>query len=122
MNKRIAAVNQAEIQEVTLMPFLQVFKALGVKTLGDLSHLIRENAEAAYQIACHQISMTDLDILASSVGPQNLCIAYLLKKGSGRAGIRLMLDTLNGPSDSNDLMAEIIVDQAQDLPFMHEID
>ncbi len=66
--------------------------------------------------------MTDLDILASSVGPQNLCIAYLLKKGSGRAGIRLMLDTLNGPSDSNDLMAEIIVDQAQDLPFMHEID
>ncbi len=122
LNKRIAAVNQAEIQEVTLMPFLQVFKALGVKTLGDLSHLISENAEAAYQIACHQISMTDLDILASSVGPQNLCIAYLLKKGSGRAGIRLMLDTLNGPSDSNDLMAEIIVDQAQDLPFMHEID
>ncbi len=122
LNRKIASVNQAEIQEVTLMPFLQVFKALGFKTLGDLAQLIRENSEAAYQIACHQISMTDLDILASSVGPQNLCIAYLLKKGSGRAGIRLMLDTLNGPSDSNDLMAEIILDQTRDLPFMHDID
>ena len=122
LNRKIAAVNQAEIQEVTLMPFLQLFKAMGFKTLGDIALLIRENSEAAYQIACHQISMTDLDILASSVGPQNLCIAYLLKKGSGRAGIRLMLETLNGPSDSNDLMAEIIVDQAQDLPFMHEKD
>ena len=122
LNRKIASVNQAEIQEVTLMPFLQVFKALGFKTLGDLAQLIRENSEAAYQIACHQISMTDLDILASSVGPQNLCIAYLLRKGSGRAGIRLMLDTLNGPSDSNDLMAEIILDQTRDLPFMHDID
>ena len=63
--------------------------------------------------------MTDLDILSSSVGPQNLCIAYLLKQGSGRAGIRLMLDTLNGPSESNDMMAEYIVEQAQDLSFMH---
>ena len=122
LNRKIASVNQAEIQEVTLMPFLQVFKALGFKTLGDLAQLIRENSEAAYQIACHQISMTDLDILASSVGPQNLCIAYLLRKGSGRAGIRLMPDTLNGPSDSNDLMAEIILDQTRDLPFMHDID
>ena len=122
LNRKIASVNQAEIQEVTLMPFLQVFKALGFKTLGDLAQLIRENSEAAYQIACHQISMTDLDILASSVGPQNLCIAYLLRRGSGRAGIRLMLDTLNGPSDSNDLMAEIILDQTRDLPFMHDID
>ena len=122
LNRRIAAVNQAEIQDVSLMSFLQVFKALGFNTLGDLAQCIRDYSDAAYQIACHQISMTDLDILASSVGPQNLCIAYLLKKGSGRAGIRLMLDTLNGPSESNDMMAEIILDQTRDLPFMHDID
>ena len=95
LNRRIASVNQAEIQDVTLMPFL------------------------AYQIACYQISVTDLDILSSSVGPQNLCIAYILKQGSGRAGVRLMLDTLNGPSESNDMMAEYIVEQAKDLSFMH---
>jgi hypothetical protein len=119
LNRRIASVNQAEIQEVSLMPYLSVFKLLGFKTLGDISDLIRNYAEAAYQIACYQISLTDLDILASSVGPQNLCIAFLLKKGSGRAGIRLMLDALNGPSESNDMMAEYIVEQAKGLSFMH---
>ena len=102
------------------MPYLAVFRALGFHTLGDLADLIRDYSDAAYQIACYQISLTDLDILASSVGPQNLCIAYLLKKGSGRAGIRLMLDTLNGQSESNDMMADFILEQAKDLSFMHE--
>lgn len=119
LNRRIASVNQAEIQDVTLMPFLALFKALGCKTLGDVDQLVRNYSDAAYQIACYQISVTDLDILSSSVGPQNLCIAYILKQGSGRAGVRLMLDTLNGPSESNDMMAEYIVEQAKDLSFMH---
>ena len=119
LNRRIASVNQAEIQEVSLMPYLALFKLLGFKTLGDVEDLIRDNADAAYQLACYQISLTDLDILSSSVGPQNLCIAYLLKRGSGRAGIRLMLDTLNGASESNDMMAEYIVEQAKGLSFMH---
>ena len=119
LNRRIASVNQAEIQDVSLMPYLELFKLLGFKTLGDISNLIRDYSEGAYQIACYQISLTDLDIIASSVGPQNLCIAYLLKKGSGRAGIRLMLDTLNGASESNDMMAEYIVEQAKNLSFMH---
>jgi ppGpp synthetase/RelA/SpoT-type nucleotidyltranferase len=120
LNRRIASLNQAEIQDVTLMPYLAVFRALGFHTLGDLADLIRDYSDAAYQIACYQISLTDLDILASSVGPQNLCIAYLLKQGSGRAGIRLMLDTLNGASESNDMMADFILEQAKDLSFMHE--
>ena len=119
LNRRIASVNQAEIQDVTLMPYLALFKALGCKTLGDVDQLVRNYSDAAYQIACYQISVTDLDILSSSVGPQNLCIAYILKQGSGRAGVRLMLETLNGPSESNDMMAEYIVEQAKDLSFMH---
>lgn len=121
LNRRIASVNQAEIQDVSLMPFLVVFKGMGLKTLGDLAGLIRKYGDAAYQIACYQISVTDLDILSSSVGPQNLCIAYLVKHGSGRAGIRIMLDALNGPSESNDIMAGILLEQAKDLPFMHSI-
>jgi ppGpp synthetase/RelA/SpoT-type nucleotidyltranferase len=119
LNRRIASVNQAEIQEVTLMPYLELFSAFGFKTLGDVRDLIRIYADAAYQIACYQIGLTDLDIIASSVGPQNLCMAYLLKKGSGRAGIRLMLDTLNGPSESNDVMAGMIMEQADNFSFMH---
>ena len=119
LNRRIASVNQAEIQEVTLLPYLAVFKDMGLKTLGDLSGLIKQYSDAAYQIACYQISVTDLDILSSTVGPQNLCFASILMKGGGVPGIARMLETLNGPSEGNQVMAEYIMMQAQDLSFMH---
>ena len=120
LNQRIAAVNQAEIQEVSLMPYLELFKGIGFKSLGDISKMIKDYSEGAFQIATFQIGLTDLDIVSSSIGPQNLCISYLLKQGSGKAGIRFMFDTLNGKSESNDMIAELIMDQAKDLPFMHQ--
>lgn len=120
LNRRIAALNQAEIQEVPLMPYLAVFKELGCKTLGDVDRIIKEYFEGAYQIACYQMGLTDLDIIASSVGPQNLCIAYILKSGYGKAGIRKLFDLLNGPSESNGIMAEALMEQAKDLPFMNQ--
>ena len=120
LNRKIAAVNQAEIQPVSLMNFLSVFKAMGCKTLGDVSNLIRDYGEAAYQIACYQIGLTDLDIISSSLGPQDLCIAFILKNGGGRAGVRMLFDALNGPSESNESIAEMLVEQASDLPFMNQ--
>ena len=120
LNRHIAALNQAEIQEVPLMPYLAVFKELGCKTLGDVDRIIKEYFEGAYQIACHQMGLTDLDIIASSVGPQNLCIAYILKSGGGKAGIRKLFDMLNGPSESNGIMAELLVKQTKDLSFMNQ--
>ena len=120
LNKKIAAVNQAEIQEVSLMPYLAVFKGLGCKTLGDIARIIKQYGEGAYQIACYQIGLTDLDIISSSLGPQDLCIAYILKSGGGKAGIRYLFDTLNGPSESNEMIAEMLMEQAQDLPFMNQ--
>ncbi|MBR5923892.1 MAG: hypothetical protein IKZ60_00385 [Bacteroidales bacterium] len=120
LNKKIAAVNQAEIQEVSLMPYLTVFKGLNCKTLGDISRLIKTYSEGAYQIACYQIGLTDLDIISSSLGPQDLCIAYLLKSGAGKAGVRYLFEMLNGPSESNEMLAEMLMDQAQDLPFMNQ--
>ena len=120
LNRRIASVNQAEIQPAPLMPYLAAFKALGCKTLGDVAAMVREYAEAAYQIACYQIGLTDLDIISATLGPQNLCIAYILKNGGGKAGVRMLFDTLNGPSDSNEAIAEMLMEQALDLPFMNQ--
>ena len=119
LNKRIAAVNQAEIQEVNLMNYLAVFKLLGCKTLGDISKLIKENSEQAYQIACYQIGLTDLDILSSSVGPQDICIAYVLQSGTGKMGLTRLFDELNGPSAGNEMMAEFLLEETKDLPFMN---
>ena len=121
LNKTIAAVNQAEIQEVSLMPYLEVFRdLLGCSTLGDIERIIKEYGEGAFQLASYQISLTDLDIISSSLGPQNLCIVYIIKNGGGTAGLRKLFDTLNGVSESNEMMAELILEQAKDLPFMNE--
>ena len=120
LNKRIASINQAEIQSVDLSKFLPVFKAMGFKTLGDIDKLVKDYSDAAYQIACFQMGVTDLDILSSSVAPQNLCTAFILKNGGGRAGLKLMLDALNGPSEGNEFMADYLLDQSKDLPFMHK--
>ena len=120
LNKRIASMNQAEIQEVPLMPYLAVYKGIGLKTLGDISRMIKDYSEGAYQIACYQIGLTDLDIISSSIGPQDLCIAYILKNGGGKAGIKNMFDLLNGESETNDMMAEMLLEQSKDLPFMNK--
>ena len=120
LNRRIASVNQAEIHDAPLMPFLQVFKALQCKTLGDIEALIKEYFEGAYQIACYQIGLTDLDIISSSLGPQDLCIACILKRGGGPMGIKMLLDALNGSSESNAAMAEMLQEQASNLPFMNQ--
>ena len=120
LNKRIASVNQAEIQEVSLMPFLALFKTMGCDTLGDVADIIKHYSEGAFQIATYQIGLTDLDIVSSSIGPQDICIAFLLKQGSGKAGIKHMFDTLNGKSEGNEVIAEMIMDQANDLPFMNQ--
>ena len=120
LNRRIASVNQAEIQDVPLMPFMPVFKMLECHTLGDVSKMIKEYGEGAYQIACYQIGLTDLDIISASLAPQDICIAAILKRGGGRAGIRALFDQLNGPSESNEMMAEFLTQQAQDLPFMNQ--
>ncbi len=120
LNRRIAAINQAEIQEVSLMPYLAVFKGLGCKTLGDVDRIIKDCSEAAYQIACYQIGLTDLDILSSSVGPQDVCIAYILIQGGGKAGIRRLFDELNGASEGNEMIAELLMEQAKGLPFMNQ--
>ena len=120
LNRRIASVNQAEIQPVSLMNFLSVFKAMGCKTLGDVSNLIRDYGEAAYQIACYQIGLTDLDIISSSIGPQNLCIAYIVKNGGGKVGLRRMFDLINGTDESNDMVAGFLLEEVSGLPFMNQ--
>ena len=120
LNRRIASINQAEIQPVDLSKFLLLFKELGFKTLGDIDEMQKEYAEAAYQIACFQMGITDLDIVSSSVGPQNLCTAFILKNGGGKSGLKNMLDILNGPSEGNAFMAEYLLEQTKDLAFMNQ--
>ncbi len=120
LNKRIAAVNQAEIYPVSMMPFLPVLESFGMETLGDVQRFMEENGEDAYQLALTQLAVTDLDILSSSTALQYLCMVYMLKHDGGREGLKSIFDTINGESEANGALAEMMLEQAETLPFMQK--
>ena len=98
---KIATINQAEIYEDNLMRYLTTLIKMRFLTLGDLQRLIKDCSDDAYKLALHQLSATDLDILALSVALQNLCIVYIIKKGGGEVGLRMFYDSVFGESDYN---------------------
>jgi len=116
--KRIAAINQAEIQEVPLIRYLKVLKALGCNTLGDVRRLRNQYEEDAYALARHQLGNTDLDIISSAVGLQNICIVCILSQGGGKIGLLRFFNALNGHNSQNEELAEMTFKQASHLPFM----
>ena len=118
LNRRIAAINQAEVYPVSLMPFLSVLESFGLETIGQVQHFVEENTEDAYQLAVSQLAVTNLDILSSSTALQNLCLVHVLRNGKGREGVRAIFSMLNGESDMNDSLADMALEQAASLPFM----
>jgi len=118
LNKRIAAVNQAEIWPVSVMSYLPVLESFGMETLGQVQHFIDENSEDAYQLALSQLAITDLDILSSNTALQYLCLVYVLKHDGGRDGLKSLYDLINGENDANGIVADMIMEQAKTLPFM----
>ena len=113
LNKRIAAINQAEIQEVPLTRYLRVFKALCCKTLGDVEQLKKKYEEDAYRLARHQLGNTDLDIISSAVGVQNICIVCIMDVGGGKVGLERFFDAINGHNTQNKAIAELTYEQAR---------
>lgn len=113
--KRIALINQAEVFDDNLMPYLQVLLQLGFHTLGDVERLLRNSSDDAYQLALHQISGTDLDIIALSVTLQNLCCVHVLRQGSGVLGLEFIFNALGGNAEANHQRAKRIFEQAQKI-------
>ena len=121
LNKRIAAVNQAEIWPVSVMSYLPVLESLGMETLGQVQRFIDENSDDAYQLALSQLAITDLDILSSNTALQYLCLVHVLKQGGGHDGLKSLYDLINGENDANNMLADLMMEQAQTLPFMQKI-
>lgn len=119
LNRRIAAINQAEIQDASLMPYLRMFKYLGFKTLGDIEDLKKNCFDEAYQLATLEIGGTDLDIISATVAVQDLCIVHILKSGAGEDGLTAFFDELSGPSAYNRTRAHRLMEKSPRLPFMN---
>jgi hypothetical protein len=118
LNQKIAAITAAELNETSFMPYLAVLKSLGMHTLSDVEQLVKTYEDDAYQLALYQLGSTDIDILSSTIGLQNLCIVYILRSGGGRQDVCNMFEHINGKSPNNELIADIIMEQATRLPFM----
>ena len=120
LNKRIAAVNQAEIWPVSMMSYLRVLESFGLETLGDVQQFIDENSDDAHQLALSQLAIIDLDILSSNTALQYLCLVYVLKHDGGRDGLISLFNRINGENDSNSMLADMMLEQARTLPFMQK--
>lgn len=118
LNRRIAAVNQAEIYPVSLMNYLPLLEKFGMETLGDVQQFIDENSDDAYQLAVSQLAVTDLDILSSGAALQYLSLVYVLKHDGGRDGLKSVYDAINGEDDANSRLADMMLEQAETLRFM----
>ena len=120
LNKRIASINQAELQPSSAQPYLNILrKVLGLQTLAEVERLVAENSEDAYQLALFQLGSTDIDILADTIGLQNVVIVSIVKNGGGVKGIESFLDELYGSSPENKTLAQTIVSQSNRLAFMN---
>ncbi|MBQ0141470.1 MAG: hypothetical protein KBT06_01505 [Prevotellaceae bacterium] len=120
LTNKIAAINQAEIHQTPMSPFLKVLVKLGCKTLGDVEKLKHDYSDEAYQLALHQIGGTDIDIIASNIGLQNLCIVYQLKNGVGVQGLATFFDILYGQSTYNVTRAQNLLEQAKQFSFLKQ--
>ena len=118
LNQRIAAVNQAELVPVSLLPFCKILEDFGLETLGDVDTFISNNSEDAYQLAVAGLAVTGIDIISEYVGVQNLCLVHILKNGGGRKAIKAYYDAIYGEKDDNIHLADKIMRQAVKLPFM----
>ena len=115
LNQRIAAINQAELYPVPMMPFLRVLQKLGFETIGEVNRLIEEHSDDAYRLAVSQLGATDLDILSENIGLQNLCFVYVLKQGGGLKELSQLLDWIKGPDEGNMTLAKDLLKQRQAL-------
>lgn len=115
LTERIASINQAEVYEDSFIRYLKVLPKIGIHTLGDLKHFIKEYSDDAYQLALIQLTGTDLDIIAHTISLQNLCIVHIYHQGGGVIGLKYFYDTLFGPSDNNQFRAERTLEQASKI-------
>jgi hypothetical protein len=119
LNMRIASINQSELQPSSAQPYLRILRLLGLKTLADVERLLAENSEDAYQLALFQLGSTDIDILADTIGLQNVLFVYIVKNGGGVKGVERFLNELHGTSPQNSMLAQTIVEQSNRLSFMN---
>ena len=80
-----------------------------------MQRLVKQYSEDAYRLARHQLGNTDLDIISSAVGVQNICIVCILATGGGKMGLVRFFDAINGHNTQNEAIAEMTFNLAKSI-------
>lgn len=120
LNKKIATINNMEIEEISLRNFLNVFKSLGFATLKDLDDFKKENADMAYEFSIRQFSGKDIDIISNATGPLYLCVVYVMRQDMGENIIKMILDRIYGERKSNVNQAKRLVRIGRSMGLLKE--
>jgi len=115
LNSQIATINHAEIQQANANPYLEVFKMLEFTTIADIETMKKDYKDDAYKLAAYQLATTDLEILSSNIGVQNLCIVYIIKNGGAEMELRKFYDIIFGERDRNARSAKRSLEQAKSI-------
>ena len=78
--KEIADISNAEIKPIDPESYIPQLAFLGVKKLGDIEIMIKENYALSIELAKKALANADLDIVSSSVALRFLCRAELINK------------------------------------------
>ena len=78
--KEIADICGAEIKPIDPESYIPQLAFLGIKKLGDIEIMVKDNYELALKLAKKALSTADLDIVSSSVALRFLCRAEMMNK------------------------------------------
>lgn len=122
LNKKIASINNAEIQEQSFHPYFKIFKDFELSTIGDIEKIKNTYSDDAFRLASLQLAETDLDIIAETVGLQHLCEVFIIKNGGGEIVLKFFYDNLYGTNERNARTAKRVYAQATSINILPERD
>lgn len=120
LTKKIASINNMEVEEVSLRNYLPIFKTFGFQTLKDLDDFVKNNAEYAYRLAIYQFKDTDIDIITSATPIQNLCFVHVMQCGYGEGGLSMLLTSIFGERKSNASYAKKLYSYGKNMGIVKE--
>jgi hypothetical protein len=88
---------------------------LGIKKLGDIGVMIRENYDLAIKLANKALSVANLDIVSSSVALRFLCRAELINKDYTFDKIAEFLKISLKDQDKAERQARLLLKQKEDI-------
>ena len=113
--REIADISGAEINIIDPEGYIPQLAYLGIKKLGDIEVMIKENYELAIKLASKALSVANLDIVSSSVALRFLCRAELINKNYQFDKIVEFLKISLRSQEKSERQAKLLLKQKEDI-------